>query len=224
MRLAIFDIDGTLVRCSSEPRFWRFLLDQGFQGPRQLGAHLLFLLRYLPTGGGLETLRKNKAYLSGLRCEDIDQLAARFVEQQLLSQLFEPTVQRLRQHQRRGDIVVLMSGTLAPVAAQLAQQLGADHAWGTLAARSGQRYAARPPDLHPYAEAKLSLARLLAQSLRCELRQASAYADSIRDLPLLESVGEAVAVRPDARLERVAHARGWEVIEESGRVSGAQVS
>ena len=37
------------------------------------------------------------------------------------------------------------------------------------------------------------------------------YSDSITDLPLLEHVGTAVVVNPDARLRRVARARGWPI-------------
>ena len=48
MNLAIFDIDGTLVEGSTERRFWRYLLKRGHQGPRQVVAYLLFLLRYWP--------------------------------------------------------------------------------------------------------------------------------------------------------------------------------
>ena len=48
MKLAIFDIDGTLVEGSTERRFWRYLLKRGHQGPRQVVAYLTFWLRYLP--------------------------------------------------------------------------------------------------------------------------------------------------------------------------------
>jgi FMN phosphatase YigB (HAD superfamily) len=64
MKLAIFDIDGTLVRGSSERLFWRYLAARGRQGPKQVFSYLLFLLRYLPTGG-IHTIKKNKAYLCG---------------------------------------------------------------------------------------------------------------------------------------------------------------
>ena len=37
------------------------------------------------------------------------------------------------------------------------------------------------------------------------------YTDSINDLPVLESLGTAVAVNPDPRLRRVARARGWRI-------------
>src|SRR6185503_10956454 len=82
MKLAIFDIDGTLVRGSSERLFWRYLLMHGRQGPRQILAYLLFLVRYLPTCG-IVTVKKNKAYLCGLRADDVAGLARDFVQTRL---------------------------------------------------------------------------------------------------------------------------------------------
>ena len=104
MRLAIFDVDGTLVRGSSERLFWRYLAARGRQGPRQIAAYLLFLVRYLPTGG-IHTLKKNKAYLCGLERADVAALAAEFVATRLVPRLRErgrATAPSARAARRRG--------------------------------------------------------------------------------------------------------------------------
>ena len=51
-------------------------------------------------------------------------LAARFVAEEILPRLYAPAVQRLQSHLRRGDTVVLLSGTLEPIARALAAALG----------------------------------------------------------------------------------------------------
>jgi HAD superfamily hydrolase (TIGR01490 family) len=213
MKLAIFDIDGTLTRSSSERMFWRYLLFRGRQGPRQIFAYLLFLVRYLPTGG-IHTLRKNKAYLCGLRTEEVEQLAREFVADRLMKTLYEPAVQRVRQHLRRGDVVVLMSGTLECIARALAKELGVEHVCATLCSQRNGVFLAQPPEIHPFDAAKLSLAKQLARELKVQLRQVAAYGDSSHDLFLLAAVGEPVAVRPDGNLLRVAQELGWEVMAE----------
>jgi len=171
MKLAIFDIDGTLVRGSSERMFWRYLLMRGRQGPRQILAYLLFLVRYLPTGG-IVTVKKNKAYLCGLRADEIAALAREFVQTRLRKRLFAPAVQRLEQHRRRGDTVVLMSGTLEPIARALADELHVRHVCATLCSERHGVYLAQPPETHPYGAAKLSLARQLAQQIDADLGHA----------------------------------------------------
>jgi HAD superfamily hydrolase (TIGR01490 family) len=213
MKLAIFDIDGTLVNGASERRFWRFLARRGRQGPRHIAAYLLFMLRYLPTGG-IHTLKKNKAYLFGLRVEDVEGLARDFVAERLMDELYEPAVRRLKAHLSRGDIVVLMSGTLHCVARALGDALGVRHVCATIASERNGVYLAQPPEVHPFDAAKLSLMKQIVQQFGIDMRQVTAYGDSRHDIFLLAEVGEPVAVRPDPALRRVANALGWEVICE----------
>jgi len=218
MKLAIFDIDGTLVRGGSERLFWRHLLVRGKQGPRQILAFLLFMLRYLPIGG-IHTPRKNKAYLTGLRVDEVEALAREFVADKLLQRLYEPAVARLKQHKQRGDVVVLMSGTLYPIARALADHLGVSYVCATLISQRNGVFLAQPPEMHPYDAAKLNIVTRLARELGFGLEDVAAYGDSKRDLFLLSAVGEPVAVRPDAELLRVALARDWEIIAEPAKES-----
>jgi fatty acyl-CoA reductase len=44
-----------------------------------------------------------------------------------------------------------------------------------------------------------------------DLHRSYAYADSISDLPMLEAVGNPVAVNPDRRLAAAARSRGWQI-------------
>jgi HAD superfamily hydrolase (TIGR01490 family) len=214
LKLAVFDIDGTLIRGASERLFWRYLILRGQLGARQLLAFLLFMIRYLPTGG-IHTPRKNKAYLTGLRVEEIETLAREFVAEKLMSRLQQPVLQRLEQHLRRGDIVVLMSGTLQPIARALADALHVPHVCATLMSQRNGVFLAQPPEIHPYDAAKLSLVRQMAAEFRIDMRHVTAYGDSKHDIFLLSSVGEPVAVFPDQALLAAALENNWEII--SGR-------
>jgi len=44
-----------------------------------------------------------------------------------------------------------------------------------------------------------------------DLAGSYAYSDSITDLPMLEAVGQPVAVNPDRELRREADRRGWQI-------------
>ena len=214
MKTAIFDIDGTLLRGSSERMFWRFLFRRRRQGPRQILSYLLFMVRYVPIGG-VHTVKKNKAYLCGLDVADVEALAREFVQTELLAELHAPSVERLKRHLARGDRVILMSGTLQPIARALADHLGVAHAWATLAHERDGRYTAVAPEAHPFDTGKLVLARQIAAAYEFDLAQAVAYGDSRHDLPLLHAVGEPVAVRPDGTLLATAERLGWEVLPDA---------
>jgi HAD superfamily hydrolase (TIGR01490 family) len=211
--LALFDIDGTLVRGSSERLFWRYLAARGRQGPRQIFAYLLFLVRYLPTGG-IHSLKKNKAYLCGLASADVATLADEFVETCLLRRLYAPVLQRLRQHLRRGDEVVLLTGTLEPIAQALARRLGVRHVCATLCSERNGIYLAQPPEIHPFGSAKVDLSKQLAAQIGGDLKNATAYGNSHHDLLLLEAVREAIAVLPDRGLLQAVLRHDWETIAD----------
>ncbi len=218
MTLAIFDIDGTLVRGSTERRFWRYLFMRRRQGPRQILAGAWFLVRFLPRYGS-QVAKKNKAYLVGLNTADVAALAADFVAREAVPRLFEPAVERLQQHLRAGDTVALLSGTLEPIARALAKHLGVQHVRATKCAERAGFYLAGAPVEHPFGVQKVGLAVELATQLGADLRLATAYADSAHDLQLLKAVGSPVAVRPDRKLLRAAHAKGWDVIPADARTA-----
>jgi HAD superfamily hydrolase (TIGR01490 family) len=211
MTLAIFDIDGTLVEGSTERRFWRYLLKRGHQGPRQVLAYALFWLRYLPVFGRL-TPKKNKAYLYKLDTARVRRLARSFVAEEILPRLYAPAVLRLQRHLRRGDTVVLLSGTLEPIARALADALNVPHVRATVCRERDGRYGAGPPEVHPFGAAKLDIATQFAAEIGTRLSEASAYGDSQHDLDLLQAVGSPVAVMPDEPLLATARGNRWHII------------
>jgi HAD superfamily hydrolase (TIGR01490 family) len=218
--LALFDIDGTLLPGSTERRFWRYLFRHGQQGPAQIAAYVLFLVRRWPTFG-TTVLKKNKAYLRGLPVERVRALAERFVATEVVPRLRESVLLRLREHLSAGDRVVLLSGTIEPVAAALAATLGVEHVVATACAQRDGRYTTAPPTAHPFGAAKLELARDIAAALGCDLGAAAAYGDSHHDLPLLSAVGRPVAVFPEARLAAAARERRFEVLAGASAADAA---
>ena len=211
MNLALFDIDGTLVTGRSEVLFWRHLARRGRQGPVQLLSWLARQARRLPAEG-LHAARANKAYLRGLQVEDVAALATEFVKAELVRLLYPPAVERLRRHADRGDLVVLLSGTIDPVARALAVELEAGRVCATQCPAQDGAYSGAAPSVHPFGETKRELALQLAREVHADLQEAAAYGDSHHDLPLLEAVGRPVAVRPDRRLEAVARGHDWEIL------------
>jgi HAD superfamily hydrolase (TIGR01490 family) len=222
MRLAIFDIDGTLVHGGSERMFWRYLYGHDRQSFRQYLAYAIYLLRYLPVGG-IHTNKKDKAYLTGLDVADVERLAAEFVDTELAATLYEPAVTRVKQHVKSGDLVLLMSGTLQPIAEALGRRLGVEHVCATLCSESRGKFRSRPPERHPFKSAKLLFAREFAAQHALELDAAAAYGDSCDDIELLEAVGFPVAVRPDRELLATAMKRGWEVLSPDSAAAATSV-
>jgi len=212
MRLAIFDLDGTLIHASSERMFARYLHEHRCIGWRQVAAFTAFVMRYAPLYRGA-VFKKDKAYLAGLPAARIEELARLFVNERLLGTLYRPAVARLERHRASDDLVLLLTGTPDFIARPLGERLGLAHVVATQCAVSEGRLTGASPIQHPFGREKLRLARLFASEHGARLEQAVAYANAREDRFLLAEVGEAVAVRPDLRLRGLARRAGWEILE-----------
>lgn len=212
MALVFFDLDGTLIKgLSSEKRFFVFLLRRRILRLRQLAAFLNFTL-YWFTHSRKDVWKKNKAYLTGLRLNKIQQLAEKFVVQASLPNLRSVVKRRLENHIAEGDIVVLLTGTPDFIAWPMAKQLGINHIAATVCDTKNGCFTSAPPAIHPLGAAKLQIAEQICQDFNTTLAKSTAYADSTRDIALLASVSQPVAVYPDSKLRQIAKRRGWEVI------------
>jgi phosphoserine phosphatase len=176
-------------------------------------------VRYLPVLGRL-TAKKNKAYLYKLETARVRSLAASFVVDEIVPRLYATAVHRLQSHLRRGDTVMLLSGTLEPIAQALARELNVPHVRATQCRERDGRYLGGPPLVHPFGAVKLELAAEFAAEIGAKLREASAYGDSQHDLTLLQAVGDPVAVQPDGPLLETARGNRWHIIR-SPDVRGA---
>lgn len=215
MAIAVFDVDGTLVQgISTERGFFRWLWSRGHVGTRQLGAFAWFNVRWCAVYRR-HTFKKNKAYLSGLDEEFVAAAARDYVRQDVVPRYDSQCVSRLRSHLAAGHHVLLLTGTLSPIADAIAESLGVHDFVASDCARLDGRYTSAPPLSHPFGEAKQTLLNAARERLRAVDGPVFAYNDSGYEIMMLESVDCPVCVRPDRRLRRHALARGWEILNGS---------
>jgi HAD superfamily phosphoserine phosphatase-like hydrolase len=217
MRLAIFDVDGTLVAGrSTEKRFIGWMLRRGHIGLRQLLAAAWFVVRWSPQYGR-NVFRKNKAWLSGLAEDVVAREAQSFGKQIDDRDWIEPALAELRRHQQQGDVVVLLSGSLQPIVDLLCRRFGADEGLGTKCDVVHGRYTAAPAARHPFHDDKVALLTLICEKYDVAESDVSAYADSGFDIPLLSRVGHPAAVCPDRRLAGWAKDNNSRIIQKNSR-------
>ncbi|MBM3214323.1 HAD family hydrolase [Candidatus Poribacteria bacterium] len=119
----------------------------------------------------------------------------------------------VREHQRRGDPVVLVTGTADFIAAPIARHIGADD---VRAARLEERNGVFTGSLigEPLSdERKADAVRRYAVEHDLRLEDCAAYGDSSADAAMLSVVGHPVAVNPSRGLRRTAHQKGWRIAE-----------
>ena len=93
---------------------------------------------------------------------------------------------------------------------------------GTKLEESGGYYTGRPSSPVCFGEQRvlMLMGRILKAGLEVDLTQSCAYGDTIGDKPVLEMVGNRVAVYPDARLRRYAQKQGWKIVAQGSASRG----
>jgi HAD superfamily hydrolase (TIGR01490 family) len=126
-----------------------------------------------------------------------------------LSRIYPEALACLREHKRMGHRVVLLSGALDFLLDPF-KDLADDVLSASLAEEDGV-YTGELSGTPVAGEARARMLASFARKRGVDLARSYAYADSISDLPMLEAVGNPVAVNPDRRLAAAASSRGWQL-------------
>lgn len=207
----IFDVDGTLIGCSSERTFFVRLVREGLVGPRD--AVRWVGRAALEAGGGVDAaIRGNRAYLAGKPAGEIAELAAEHAETFLRAHIPQHARDAVRRHKDAGDCVFLVSGSLDALVAPLAAIVEADAYRASTLATTDGRLTGRLDGTHPVGSGKVEVAEALAASYGFSLDLSVAYGDRPSDAALMSRLGNGVAVNPRPRLARYARRHGWDIV------------
>jgi alcohol-forming fatty acyl-CoA reductase len=214
--LAIFDLDGTIMSTNViEQYLWARLPE--LSRTQQL-AEVGQVMRHLPSYLRAEQRDRGtflRAVYRRYRGADLAALE-RFVDTSMaphiLSRLSPEAVRRIREHRAAGHTTILITGVVRPLTRPLqplfdvivAADLGVDEEGRCTGFLTG------PPVV---GESRAAWLKHYATQHGIALDRSFAYADSHSDLPMLETVGNAVAVSPDIALMRAATRNQWSVVE-----------
>jgi HAD superfamily hydrolase (TIGR01490 family) len=209
--LALFDLDGTLVVGQTQRLLVSFLRRRRLVSRRfQLGTFLWFAGYKVGLLSATDQARARGAQLfAGSGLDEVQGLMLEFVEEEMTPRLYAPALRALERHLAAGDRVVLLSAAFEPLVAALAARLKMADYLATPLEVEQRRYTGRLAGPALYGERKAQAAAALMAATGLQPERCLAYADHESDLPLLESVGRPVVVRPDAALRALARERGW---------------
>lgn len=213
VRIALFDMDRTLVRVDTATLYVRYQRALGEIGVGEHARMAWWLLRY--TFGVIDAPKVARQALKSYRGRSeawmIERCQGWFGEW-VVPHVAEAGRRAVERHQRAGDVIAIVTGATTYAASPLAAMLGIEHVVCTeleLDERGNFTGELLPPMC--YGAGKIERAGRLAERLGVSLADATFYTDSITDLPLLDAVKDRVIVNPDARLARVARRRGWPI-------------
>jgi HAD superfamily hydrolase (TIGR01490 family) len=218
MRLALFDLDNTLLRGDSDYEWGQFMCDQGVVDRAQYEAqNRVYYEQYVD--GSLDIHEYLGFALRPLAAHSPAELARwheQFMRERVRPMLLPAARALVRRHLEAGELCAIITATNSFVTAPIAREFGVEHLIATEPERARDgRFTGRVAGTPCFREGKLARLDewLGGQGLRmADFESSACYSDSHNDLPLLERVGRPVAVDPDESLAREARRRGWEQI------------
>ncbi len=218
MRLALFDLDHTLLPLDSDYAWGQFVVDIGWRDAEvHTRANDAFYEQY--KAGTLDIhdyVRFSVAPLAERGVAACDAAHRRFMDEVIRPAMKPQAVELVRRHQAAGDQVLIVTATNEFVTRPIASAFGVSE----LIAIELQRGTDGNPTgairgTPSFREGKVARVEqwLAERGLDwSRVGHSTFYSDSLNDLPLLEKVHEPVATNPDARLKAIAAERGWRIL------------
>lgn len=216
-RLAIFDLDNTLLGGDSDHAWGEYLIHAGLveaeeHRRRNDGFYEQYLAGVLDM---TEYLEFAIAPVVGFSRQRLDALHREFMTLFVEPMLLPAAQALIEEHKAAGDFCLIVTATNRYVTAPIAELLGVHDLIATDLEIRDEVFTGKIAGIPCFQAGKINklqdwLSAHDDRSLR--LDNSVFYSDSRNDIPLLEAAAEAVAVDPDDTLRAHAVAKGWRII------------
>lgn len=216
-RLALFDLDHTLLSGDSDVLWCEFLMDEGLLDRAEfepLNADMARRYREARVSAR-EFCAFYVATLAGRTLAEWRPICQRFRDKVIAPRIPPSAHALVESHRARGDRLVMTTATNRVLTELTAQHLCIADLLATEVEIVAGICTGRPAGVPNMREGKVVRLRawLAAQQLPAALLgEAVCYSDSSNDLPLLQAVGAPVVVDPDPSLRRHAEVVGWPIL------------
>ncbi len=217
MKLALFDLDNTLLSGDSDFEWAQFLIELGVIDRDLYEAkNQHFYEQY--KAGTLdihEFLDFQLKPLSRHARSVLDGWHEAFMRDKVRGMMGKPAQELVERHRSAGDICVIITATNSFVTAPIARAFGVEHLIATEPEQRDGEFTGRVAGVPSFREGKITRleAWMLARNWGWHsFADTTFYSDSLNDLPLLGKVMHPVAVDPDPTLRGYAEENGWRII------------
>jgi HAD superfamily hydrolase (TIGR01490 family) len=218
MRLALFDLDHTLLPIDSDYAWGVFTQDIGWTDPAVFkDRNDEFYEHY--QAGTLDIHDYVRFATEALRLRgpvEAGAAHALFMRTVIRPAMRAEALALVQQHRAAGDQLVIVTATNEFVTGPIAQAFGVEELIAVRLERGPDGWITGEivgvPSLREGKVTRLGQ-WLAARGLGWADVEVTFYSDSTNDLPLLEAVDHPVATNPDVRLRAIAGERGWRILD-----------
>ena len=212
--LAIFDLDKTIIDTSASLAYRRPMAERGLLNTGEALKMMAMLGNYMFTTHSEDSLESTKEALTRI-IKDRESEPLRQVAQDALQEVITPFIyaearELIEWHREQGHSIAIVTASASIMVQPIAKELGVDHLFATELEEKDGRFTGAVTHFNK-GHAKVERIRELVAEHGYDLDESYAYSDAATDIPMLELVGNPVAVNPDRPLKKQATEESWPI-------------
>ncbi|WP_164503462.1 HAD family hydrolase [Pleionea sediminis] len=213
MRLAIFDLDHTLLEGDCDQLWGDFISEKGlvdveFYQSQKNRYFSEYQAGQLDIQSFLEFSAKTLATFSH---SELKELGKEFAQVKVKPKLRPRGIDRLQQHKENNDCCLVVTATNHFLAGWATMHLPIDGLIASELEQINGNYTGNIKGLPSYQAGKIRRLQMWLAEKPYSLQQSTFYSDSHNDLPLLREVEVPVVISPDDTLREVAQNNNWPI-------------
>lgn len=214
MKLALFDLDNTLLAGDSDHAWGEWLCQQNLVDSQEYKTkNDLFFEQY--QAGKLDPIEYLNFSLAILGRTPMEQLQE--WHRQFMQEVIEPIILKkgealLAKHRQEGYTTVIITATNRFITEPIAKRLGVDALIASECEIINGHYTGKTTGIPCFQEGKVTRLQHWIKEHQAPLQESYFYSDSKNDIPLLSIVEHPVAVDPDQYLKQYAKEHGWPIL------------
>jgi len=220
---AFFDLDKTIIAKSSMLAFSKTLRKNGLLSRRALVQAAYGQAIFQLVGADeskMEKIRKVALDLTkGWNHDHVKKIVDETLHDVVVPIIYADALELIEKHKAEGRKVFIVSSAPSEVVEPIAQHLKVDDYIATVSRLDEDGNYTGELEFYSYGSYKPLAVNRLARKYEIDLDNSYAYSDSITDIPLLECVGNPVAVNPDKELMRFANEHEWPIVHFTNEVT-----
>lgn len=214
-KIAVIDIDGTLIKGQLQQGLINFLyFKRKISLAFVLKLNIWFIFYKLGVVKNIKNIFEfGVKYLNGKSIEELNILLFEYIDKTVKKRIFPKSFDLIRDLRSQGYEVIILSTAVEAIISKVANLFEiTDYICTRLEITNG-RYTGKIMGDVIYGEMKKEKLKSYFQEHNYLLSNAIAYADHESDIPMLNSVGKAYIVNPNAHMAKIASRDGIGIIE-----------
>lgn len=213
-QVAFFDLDKTIIATSSAFVFGKEFMHNGLISHTDALQISLAKASYMMSGLTSEQMDSTRdqmaALVAGWEVDEVVRIAEEALHNVVTPTIYSEARELIRFHQSAGHDVIIISASASQLVSLIAKELGISDIVATELEVVDGKFSG---EILTYlkGDAKAEAMREIVAERGYDMDNSYAYSDSATDIPMLELVGNPVAVNPDRQMKKAALERGWEI-------------